>query len=110
MKKIGLFVTALLSTVASFAVDPHGSRVDYGGESSGGGGGAVFMVILGIIGVILYKQYVSTDSVKKTEPIREETIEEQIARRNKQSEAETKGYIWAIIIIATIVFLCIINN
>ena len=46
MKKLGLFVMALLSTVASFAVDPHGARVD-----SEGGAGAGLFVLAVLVGL-----------------------------------------------------------
>ena len=52
MKKLGLFVMALLSTVASFAVDPHGARV-YTTHNEPTTFGTVIMIIMILINNLL---------------------------------------------------------
>ena len=123
MKKLMSLSCLFLSAISSYAIDPHGSRVDYGGSGSGGGGGAVFMVILGIILLIIY-YFLSKSGKPSSGPQNAsqsaneaESVQAQIARweqehrqRKKREAQETKGCIVGIIIFVLVVILCMIFN
>ena len=116
MKKIVLYAFVFLSAISAYAIDPYGSRVDYGNDSSGGGAGAVFMVILGVVGCILYyfltKSNKNRQTVQKTESVEAQIarMEREMAQRKEREDQETKGCIIGIIIVAFFVLMIIINS
>ena len=120
MKKIVLYAFVFLSAISAYAIDPYGSRVDYGNDSSGGGAGAVFMVILGVVGCILYYFLTKSNSeppkprktVQKTESVEAQIarMEREMAQRKEREDQETKGCIIGIIIVAFFVLMIIINS
>ena len=86
MKKLGLFVMALLSTVASFAVDPHGARV-YTSHNEPTTFGTVILIILIVLlasFLIWGKIVMRKDSITTQQPtIKKDPLMEEV-ERNRQ--------------------------
>lgn len=117
-KRISLTAVSILCTLLSFAIDPHGARVDHydRGYSSGGGSGAEILIVLVIIvgAIILFAG--SSNSKKNVTTSRSSSnynpyydIEERIRRQQKEDEDFKKGCSWAFWIIG-IWFTIFITN
>ena len=99
---------SIMCTLSSFAIDPHGARVDHydRGYSSGGGSGAGFLIVLFIVvGAIIL--FASSSNTKKKETKSSSSLnynpyhdlEERIRRQQKEDEDFKKGCSWAFWII-----------
>lgn len=111
MKKLGLFVMALLSTVASFAIDPHGARVD----SEGGAGAGLFVLaVLVGLGFFLYAYFANPNTQNNIQSTKKDIYDQWVergkARRKAEEEAGLKGCIWTIIIVGTFILLAYLSN
>lgn len=110
IKRISLTVISILCTLLSFAIDPHGARVDHydRGYSSGGGSGAGILIVLVIIvgSIILFagssnskKKESTSSSLSNYNPYHD--LEERIRRQKKEDEDFKKGCSWALWICGT---------
>ena len=118
IKRISLTVISILYTLLSFAIDPHGARVDHydRGYSSGGGGGAGILILLVIIvGAIIL--FADSSNSKKKEPTSSSSsnynpyhdLEERIRRQKKEDEDFRKGCSWTLWICGTWLAIFLLN-
>lgn len=123
MKKLGLFVMALLSTVASFAVDPHGARV-YTTHNEPTTFGTVIIIIMMVLlasfliwGKIVMRKDSTTlqqPTIKKNPLMEEVERNRQIWDRLRKEEEEARetrrGCLWTIIIVGILILLSNLSN
>ena len=112
-KKLTIFSSSFFSAICSFAISPHGSRLDYGHSSHNGGG--VFIVIFIVVAIVfLLANSKSSSSKNSKSNVYNNSeyyyLEERIKKAELERKDFEKGCLWLICIIAVFLIGIIINS